>query len=99
MVDQLLLVQEARRVIHDPKHFDQFTRELENYWKEVELPQLECQYHVDDERQLREKFKEQGRSLDVHYKSFSPLVHVRELAAREGQEQGQGRYAGNAKIL
>ncbi len=57
-------------MIHDPKHFDQFTHELETYWKDVELPQLECQYHADDERQLREKFKEQGRSLDVHYKAF-----------------------------
>ena len=70
MVDQALLIQEAKRALHNPKHWDQFTQELDKHWKEVELPQLENQFAAEDERQLREKFKERGRSLDVHYKSF-----------------------------
>ncbi len=70
MVDQALLIQEAKRALHNPKHWDQFTQELDKHWKEVELPQLENQFAAEDEHQLREKFKERGRSLDVHYQSF-----------------------------
>ena len=70
MINQTLLLQEAKRAINNPKHWDQFTQELDKRWKEVELPQLENQFAAEDERQLREKFKEHGRSLDVHYQSF-----------------------------
>lgn len=70
MIDDSLVVQEAKRIIHDPKHFEQFIQERDRYWKEVELPQLECQFAVDNEQALREKFKEHGRSLDVALKAF-----------------------------
>ncbi|MHB1555953.1 MAG: peptidylprolyl isomerase, partial [Isosphaeraceae bacterium] len=70
MIDQTLLIQEAKHILKDPKHFDQFTREVDRIWKDHELQQLQNQYHVNNEQKLREKLKEHGQSLDVHYKAF-----------------------------
>jgi peptidyl-prolyl cis-trans isomerase SurA len=65
MIDQSLLVQEAKRTIKSPKMYDQFTGQAEQFWREDQIPQLKTEFAADDEVQLREKLKEHGRNLDT----------------------------------
>ena len=70
LIDRTLLVQEAKHVIKDPKHFDQFMEVADKYWREEELPPLEYHHAVDTEQLLREKLKEQGISLETMHQTF-----------------------------
>lgn len=65
LIDQSLLIQEAKRTIKSPKMYDQFTSEAERYWREDQLPLLETEFAADSEQQLREKLKERGRSIET----------------------------------
>ncbi len=70
MIDQTLLIQEARRLLKDPKHFDQFSQEVDRIWKQEELQRLLNKYNAKDETKLRDRFKEMGLSYDVHHKTY-----------------------------
>lgn len=65
MIDQSLLLQEAKHTIKNPKMYDQFTQEADRFWHEDQVPALEIEYHADNEQQLRERLKEYGRSFDA----------------------------------
>jgi peptidyl-prolyl cis-trans isomerase SurA len=65
MVDESLLIQEAKRTIKSPKMYDQFTQEADRFWREEVIPQLENELHADNEMQLRDKLKDNGRSFDT----------------------------------
>ncbi len=64
MIDQSLLLQEAKRTIKNSKMYDQFTQEADRFWRDEHLPQLEHEHQADNEQQLRDRLKENGRSLD-----------------------------------
>ncbi len=70
LIERTLLVQEAKRVIKDTKHFDQFMEMADKYWREEEMPPMEYQHAVDNEQLLREKLKEQGISLEAMHQTF-----------------------------
>ncbi len=70
LIDRSLLAQEAKHTIKDPKQYDKFMEVADQVWHEEELPPLEYQYVVDSEQLLREKLKEDGRSLDDLHQSF-----------------------------
>jgi peptidyl-prolyl cis-trans isomerase SurA len=65
MIDESLLIQEAKRTIKSPKMYDQFTQEADRFWHEDVIPQLQVQFQADGEPQLREKLRENGRSFDT----------------------------------
>jgi peptidyl-prolyl cis-trans isomerase SurA len=65
MINQTLLLQEAKRTIKSPKMYDQFTQEADRFWREDQVPQLEAEFAAENEQQLREKLKEHGRSFDT----------------------------------
>jgi hypothetical protein len=70
LIERNLLVQEAKHIIKDPKHFDQFMVAADQIWREEHLPPMEYQYAVDTEQLLREKLKEQGISLETLHQNF-----------------------------
>ena len=63
MIDEKLLLQEARRMIKNPKMCTQFTEQADEYWRR-DLPRLEGECTLTTEHQLRERLKENGRSFD-----------------------------------
>jgi parvulin-like peptidyl-prolyl isomerase len=65
LINQSLLLQEAKRTIKSPKMYDQFTAEAERFWREDQIPQLEIEFAAENEAQLREKLKEHGRSFET----------------------------------
>ena len=65
LINQSLLLQEAKHTIKSPKMYDQFTGEADRFWREDQLPQLEVEFAAENEAQLREKLKEHGRSIDT----------------------------------
>ena len=65
LINQSLLLQEAKHTIKSPKMYDQFTGEADRFWREDQLPQLQVEFAAENEAQLREKLKEHGRSLDT----------------------------------
>jgi peptidyl-prolyl cis-trans isomerase SurA len=65
MIEQSLLTQEAKHTIKNPKMYDQFAQEADRYWREDQVPQLEIEYHADNDLQLRDRLKEHGRSFDT----------------------------------
>jgi peptidyl-prolyl cis-trans isomerase SurA len=65
LINQSLLLQEAKRIIKDPKMYDKFTGEADRFWREDQIPQLEVEFAAENEAQLREKLKEHGRSFDT----------------------------------
>ncbi len=65
MIDQSLLLQEAKHTIKSPKMYDQFSQEADRYWREDQIPALENEYHADNEWQLRDRLKEHGRAFDT----------------------------------
>jgi peptidyl-prolyl cis-trans isomerase SurA len=64
MIDQSLLIQEAKRTIKN-KMYDKFTEEADKFWREEQIPQLEVEFQADNEQQLREKIKDHGRSFET----------------------------------
>jgi parvulin-like peptidyl-prolyl isomerase len=70
LIERSLLVQEAKRTIKNQKQIDRFMELADKVWREEQLPPLEYQAAVDSEQQLREKFTEQGRSLEALHQSF-----------------------------
>jgi parvulin-like peptidyl-prolyl isomerase len=65
MITESLLLQEAKRVIKNPKMYDQFSEEADRYWRDEQIPQLETEFAAENEQQLREKLKEHGRSYEA----------------------------------
>jgi peptidyl-prolyl cis-trans isomerase SurA len=65
LINQSLLLQEAKHTIKSQKMYDQFTEEADRFWREDQLPQLEVEFAAENESQLREKLKEHGRSFDT----------------------------------
>ena len=70
LIERSLLAQEAKHAIKDPKQYDQFLQVADKVWREEQLPPLQYQYAVDNEQALREKLREQGRSLEGMHQTF-----------------------------
>jgi hypothetical protein len=70
LIERALVVQEARRKMKNPKHWDMFMGEAEKVWRERELPELVQKYHASDEFQLKEKLAAKGRSLEDMRQAF-----------------------------
>ena len=65
LIEQSLLIQEAKHTIKEAKMYDKFVAESEHFWRDDQLPKLEVEFSADNESQLREKLKEHGRSLET----------------------------------
>ncbi len=65
LIEQSLLIQEAKHTIKEAKMYDKFVAESEHFWRDDQLPKLEIEFSADNEPQLREKLKEHGRSLET----------------------------------
>ena len=65
LINQSLLLQEAKHTIKSPKMYDQFSQEADRFWREDQLPQLQVEFARRGRAQLREKLKEHGRSFDT----------------------------------
>jgi parvulin-like peptidyl-prolyl isomerase len=70
LIERSLLVQEAKRQIKNPKQIDKFMEMADRVWREEQLPPLQYRYAVETEQQLREKFKEEDRSLEAMHQNF-----------------------------
>jgi peptidyl-prolyl cis-trans isomerase SurA len=70
LVEISLLTQEAKHVLKDPKQYDKIMESIDQVWHDEELRPLMHRYVADSEQDLREKLKEQGRSLDEMHSTF-----------------------------
>lgn len=70
LIDRVMLVQAARKEIHDPKKWEAFSGSVEQEWREKQLPSLVQRHKAKDEYDLERKLAEQGESLTDKHESF-----------------------------
>lgn len=70
LIDRLMLVQAARKELHDPKKWETFSGAVEQEWREKELPALVLRYKAKDEYDLERKLAELGESLADKHEAF-----------------------------
>jgi peptidyl-prolyl cis-trans isomerase SurA len=70
MIERTLLVQEAKRELKNAKQIDKFMEFADRIFREEHLPPLLSRFAVDSEQQLREKLREQNRSLEAMQQTF-----------------------------
>jgi hypothetical protein len=64
LIERSIIIQEAKREMKKPEMIARFMGIAEKVWREEELPPLLRKMSVLNEYELKEKFKEQGKSLD-----------------------------------
>ena len=70
LIERTLVVQEAKRVLKNPKQLDRLNEAADKYWHEEELPPMMRKYIVDNEFQLKQKISESGRSLEALHQTY-----------------------------
>ena len=65
MIEESLLVQEAKREIKNPKQLTHLNEEADKWWRREELPPLLRRHMVETEAQLKRIYADSGRSLDA----------------------------------
>ena len=70
LIEQSLVLQEARRKIKDPKQLSMFNEMADKAFRDEELPPLLRKYHAVNEYELKQKLAEKGMSLDAKRESF-----------------------------
>ncbi|MGO9598582.1 MAG: peptidylprolyl isomerase [Isosphaeraceae bacterium] len=70
LIERTLVVQEAKRALKNPKQLDSLYSAADGFWRERELPPLLRRYMADNENQLKQKFKESGRSLEAARQNY-----------------------------
>ena len=63
LIERTLVVQEAKRQLKDEKNISKIRDTADQFWRENEMPHLLRQYGVQNERELRRKYHEGGRTL------------------------------------
>ena len=81
LVDQSLLVQEAKRHIKDKKMLENLYETADKVFYDNEVLPLQRQYNVENERQLKERLAEDGKSLDGMRQTFRRYFLAHELHA------------------
>jgi peptidyl-prolyl cis-trans isomerase SurA len=70
LVDRAIVMQEARRLIKDPKQLQSFTKQADKLWMDEELPPLLRQYSVTNIYELKQKLTERDESLEEMREAF-----------------------------
>jgi parvulin-like peptidyl-prolyl isomerase len=70
LIERTLIVQEAKRVLKNPKQIQRLDEAADKYWREEELPPLMRRYMADNEQQLKQKLLESGRSIEALRQAF-----------------------------
>ena len=70
MVDRMLIVQEANRLMKSEKQKDALMKQIELVWKDQQIPPLMKKYKVDTVYDLDQALRKQGKSLDGAKKEF-----------------------------
>jgi len=78
LIERSLIVQEAKRMLKNPKQLERLNEAAEKYWREEELPTLIRRNAAENELQLKQKFLESGRSMEALRQSYQQefLVQV-----------------------
>ncbi|QEH33511.1 peptidylprolyl isomerase [Aquisphaera giovannonii] len=70
LIERMLIAQEAKRILKNPKQLNRLYEAADQYWREQELPPMMRRYVVENEAQLREKMAESGKSLSSLHQNF-----------------------------
>jgi parvulin-like peptidyl-prolyl isomerase len=70
LIERTLIVQEAKRVLKNPKQVQRLNEAADKFWRDEELPPMMRKFAVDNEFQLSQKLKEAGRSLEALRHSY-----------------------------
>ncbi|MGE3821417.1 MAG: peptidyl-prolyl cis-trans isomerase, partial [Isosphaeraceae bacterium] len=70
LVDRAIVLQEARRLMKNPKQIELFHAQADKIWAEEELPPLLRQTASANVHELKRKMEERGESLDDHREAF-----------------------------
>ncbi len=78
MIEESLLVQEAKREIKNPKQLNHLNEVADKFWRDEELPPLLRRHMVETEAQLKRTYADSGRSLDASRQRWrqSFIAHV-----------------------
>ncbi len=70
MIDERLIIQEARRRMKNPKAQDSFNEFVDKAWREEEIPPLLRKTASTNEYDLKRKLAEQGKSYDAMKEAY-----------------------------
>jgi len=70
MVDRMLIVQEANRLMKSEKQKDALMKQIELVWKDQQIPPLMKKHKVETVYDLDQALRKQGRSLESAKKEF-----------------------------
>ena len=70
MVDRMLIVQEAHRMMKSDKQKDALLKQIERVWVEQQIPPMMKKNKVESTYELDQVLRKQGRSLDSAKKEF-----------------------------
>jgi parvulin-like peptidyl-prolyl isomerase len=70
LIDRTLLVQEAKRLVKEPKMLDGLYEEADRVFRENEVAPLLRKFNLESEQQLSDRLAENGRSLDAMRQAF-----------------------------
>ena len=79
LIDRALTLQEAKRMMKNPKQWDKFKEFADKAWEEEELPPLLRKYAAANVYELRQKLAAKNKSLDTMREDFRVTKMSREF--------------------
>ncbi len=83
LIDQSLLIQEAKRTMKNEKNLKAFNEYIAKLWKDDELPALYRQNRVSTEYELKLKLEQQGKSYDGMKEAFRKRLLAQDFMRKE----------------
>ncbi len=70
MIDRMLIVQEANRMMKSEKQKEALLKQIDSVWEEQQIPPMMKKYKVETKYDLDQVLRKQGRSIDAARKDF-----------------------------
>jgi len=70
MIDRMLIVQEANRMMKSEKQKEALLKQIDSVWEDQQIPPMMKKYKVETKYDLDQALRKQGRSIDAAKKDF-----------------------------
>jgi parvulin-like peptidyl-prolyl isomerase len=70
MIDRMLIVQEANRMMKSEKQKEALLKQIDSVWEDQQIPPLMKKYKVETKYDLDQAMRKQGRSVEAAKKEF-----------------------------
>lgn len=85
LIQRTLVIQAAKAKLKNDKNWDNFMKQVENVWRDHEIPELIQKYGVKDRYELSRAMERRGLSLDRVRESFKLQTAANEFVRNELQ--------------